>query len=189
MRIIAGTHKSRAVEALPGDTNRPTTDKIKENMFNLVGPYFEGGLGLDLYSASGNLGIEAVSRGLARMVLVEIRPEAYQVIQKNLKNLELEDRIETFNMDARMALEQFAQRGSTFDLVFLDPPYAEQRIEEDIKLMLEKDLLNDNGFIICESDARIDLPDEIGRCERIKNRDYGTTNISVYKVREEENNE
>lgn len=183
MRVISGEYGGRPLKAVPGNNTRPTTDKVKESVFNLIGPYFNEGQVLDLYSGSGSLGIEAVSRGMDRAVLVDAHFKAVQVIHENVKMTKAEDKFVVWKKKASQALEQLAKKGDMFDLIFLDPPYAKQEIESTIEELLKKNLLNNRALIVCETDAKTALPDHFDeKCQLWKVKEYGSTKITVYEV-------
>jgi len=180
MRVIAGEHKGRRLTAVPGKGTRPTTDKVKESIFNMIGPYFEGGWALDLYAGTGGLGIEALSRGIERAVFVEWDARAFSVVKQNIAACRLEDRAELYRIDAARALKALAKRGASFDLVFLDPPYAQQRIAEEVAEMQEMGLLAPDAWIVAEHDADVTLPETIGDCSVDRVATYGETSITLY---------
>ena len=110
MRVVAGTLKGRSIKAVKGTNTRPTTDKVKESIFNIIGPYFEGGLALDLFGGSGNLGIESLSRGIERAIFVDRENIAIQTIKQNIKDLKLDERVEIYRNDAFKALKAIVKR-------------------------------------------------------------------------------
>lgn len=185
MRVIAGEHKGRRLAAVPGKGTRPTTDKVKESIFNMIGPYFDGGWALDLYAGTGGLGIEALSRGAERAVFVERDPKAFAVVRENVSLCRLEGSAELLRMEADRAIRSLAARRQAFDLVFLDPPYAHQKIAEEIRLFQELGLLADGAWIVAEHAVEVELPDEIGRCVKDRFAKYGDTAVSVYNFEQE----
>ncbi|WP_025028039.1 16S rRNA (guanine(966)-N(2))-methyltransferase RsmD [Caldalkalibacillus mannanilyticus] len=191
MRVISGIHKGRSIHAVPGKSTRPTTDKVKESIFNLIGqPYFEGGIGLDLYAGTGGLGIEALSRGLDKMIFVDQNRKAFDIIKQNLEALDLLDRSEVYKNDADRALKAIIKRELSFDLIFLDPPYAEQKIGAQLGLIQQYQLLKHNGTVVVETGNSITLPEKVGEIELVKHHQYGETEIRIYvhKGREEHGN-
>src|SRR5690348_8883448 len=138
MRVIAGEYKGRRLKAVPGQNTRPTTDKVKESMFNIIGPYFEGGMALDLFAGTGGLGIEALSRGIVKAVFIEKDYKAISVIRENIQMLGLEPRVEISKNDAKRALDTLAERGVRFDLVFLDPPYKLIGLYQELILKMQQ---------------------------------------------------
>lgn len=183
MRVISGEAKGRGLKAVPGNQTRPTTDKVKETLFNIIGPYFDGGQGLDLYSGSGGLGIEAISRGLEKVVFIDQHPAAVQTINENLSRCRFESRSEVFRIDARRALNALAKRKLTFDLIFLDPPYQKQHIIKDIEQIVKLELLRQGTLIIVEHDDKLMLPETFGSAlEKWRHHNYnGNTALTIYK--------
>jgi len=181
MRVIAGEHRGRPLAAVPGKGTRPTTDKVKESMFNMIGPYFAGGWVLDLYAGTGGLAIEALSRGAERAVCVDIDGKAVAVARQNLASLGLTERAEVYRNDAVRAVRVLAKRGIRFALVFLDPPYAQQNIARDIRLLEQCALLASDAWIVAEHDAAVSLPEQIGGCRLDRKAEYGDTCITIYR--------
>ncbi|URZ87822.1 16S rRNA (guanine(966)-N(2))-methyltransferase RsmD [Floricoccus penangensis] len=193
MRVVAGDYGGRPLKALDGKTTRPTTDKVKGAIFNMIGPYFNGGKALDLFAGSGGLSIEAVSRGMDEAVLVEKDFRAQKIVMENIKMTKEDSKFTLLKMPAEKAMNNLAAQGQKFDLVLLDPPYAKEEIENNIQFLQDKDMLSDDAIIVCETDKSVDLSIEIGSFELIKQKVYGISKISIYeKVLdqvEEENNE
>lgn len=185
MRVIAGEHRGRRLTAVPGKGTRPTTDKVKESIFNMIGPYFDGGWALDLYAGTGSLGIEALSRGAERAVFVERDARAFSVVQQNVSACRLDNQAELYKNDANRALRVLAKRGLAFDLVFLDPPYAHQNITGEMELMQELKLLADGAWIVAEHDVDITLPEAVGHCVQHRAAIYGDTAVTLFSFEEE----
>lgn len=181
MRIIAGEYGGRPLKATVSEETRPTSDKIKESMFNLFGPYFDGGLVLDLYAGTGALAIEAVSRGASEAYLVDTDPDAVRSINKNIEITKEEEKFFVYRMPADKALHTFSHKQLTFDLVFLDPPYGDVDLVEDIQAMINRNLLNDRALVICETGSDAELPDQIDSLRLYKQKKYGTTLITIYE--------
>ena len=158
MKIVSGIYGGRPLKTLEGKTTRPTSDKVRGAIFNMIGPYFEGGRVLDLYAGSGGLSIEAVSRGMSSAVLVERERKAQAVIAENIQMTKEVSKFQLVKMEADRALEQV---GGTFDLVFLDPPYAKEQIVADIEKMAERNLFSQEVMVVCETDKSVELPEEI----------------------------
>ncbi|QVK18892.1 16S rRNA (guanine(966)-N(2))-methyltransferase RsmD [Mycoplasmatota bacterium] len=181
MRIVSGTLRGRTVKAVPGKKTRPTLDKVKESVFNALGQYFTGGIGLDLYAGSGNLGIEAISRGLDSCVFIDRDFLAHQVIKDNIKTLNIESQCEIFKMDSFKALTMLSNKKYQFDYVFLDPPYQKQKINEVLTKLEDYDLLNDEATIIVECLKESELLVKYKGLQLEKEYIYGITKISIYK--------
>ena len=177
MRVVSGKYGGRPLKALDGKTTRPTTDKVKGAIFNMIGPYFDGGRVLDLYAGSGSLGIEAVSRGMESAVLVEKDRRAQAIVAENIAMTKEVARFELLKMESSRALEQLTGQ---FDLVLLDPPYAKEQIIADIEKMAERKLLSEDIMVVCETDKSVDLPEEIADLGIWKQKIYGISKVTVY---------
>ena len=185
MRVIAGRLKGRRLASVPGTDTRPTTDRVKEALFNIIGPYFSGGWGLDLYAGTGALGIEGLSRGLERVVFVDANPRAVRVIRTNLEALGLTAQADVYRADARRALVELGRRGVRFDVLFLDPPYTQQRIAEDLAEAAARGIVKDGAVAAAEHHRSVELPARIGRFVKVKTSLYGDTALSVFRYEEE----
>lgn len=182
MRVISGERKGTRLKAVPGSATRPTTDKVKESLFNIIGPYFSGGAALDLYAGSGGLGIEALSRGCDHAVFVDKHNKAIQTIQDNLKSVHYEKRAVIYRQDAAATLQQLIEKGTPFKLIFMDPPYHLQEHESLLHLIESNRLLTDNGVVVCEHGSDVVLPDRVGELEKIKVQRYSDViTISFYE--------
>ena len=170
MKIVSGTYGGRPLKTLEGKTTRPTSDKVRGAMFNMIGPYFDGGRVLDLYAGSGGLSIEAVSRGMEQAVLVEKDRRAQGIIASNIQMTKESHKFQLLKIEAHQALNQLQ---GTFDLVFLDPPYAKEQIVSDIEKMAEV-------MVVCETDKAVDLPEEIACLGIWKEKIYGISKVTVY---------
>ena len=176
MKIVSGTYGGRPLKTLEGKTTRPTSDKVRGAMFNMIGPYFDGGRVLDLYAGSGGLSIEAVSRGMEQAVLVEKDRRAQGIIASNIQMTKESHKFQLLKMEAHQALNQLQ---GTFDLIFLDPPYAKEQIVADIETLAERDLLEE-VMVVCETDKAVDLPEEIACLGIWKEKIYGISKVTVY---------
>ena len=177
MKIVSGIYGGRPLKTLEGKTTRPTSDKVRGAIFNMIGPYFERGRVLDLYAGSGGLSIEAVSRGMSSAVLVERERKAQAVIAENIQMTKEVSKFQLLKMEADRALEQV---GGTFDLVFLDPPYAKEQIVADIEKMAERNLFSQEIMVVCETDKSVELPEEIACLGIWKEKIYGISKVTVY---------
>lgn len=182
LRVIAGENKGRALKPVAGRLTRPTTDKVKETIFNMIGPFFEGGRVLDLYGGSGSLGLEALSRGADCAVFVDKAGPACRIIHENVKNCRYDERSVILQLDSGRALERLADEKKHFDYVFLDPPYAKQHLSNDMTMMLEKDLLSRDAVVVVEHENTVLLPERFDpNLIRWKYRTYqGKTAVSIY---------
>lgn len=183
MRIIAGEYRSRSIDAVPGNQTRPTTDKIKEAIFSRIGPYFDGGNMLDLFGGSGNMSLEAISRGITHSLLADVSYQAISTIRKNVISLGVENQVTIWKMDYRKVLKKAADEQMKFDFVYIDPPYKKQQIASILEFINEHDLMNENGDIVCESLKEDTFPETVGLLEQVKDVTYGITRITYYKKR------
>ena len=180
MRVISGTLKGRPLKAVPGSGTRPTTDKVKESIFNMLGPYFDGGTGLDLFAGSGGLGIEALSRGLDSVIFVDRDAKAFQTIKANLEDCQLLDQSEVYRNEATRALKAIVKREIVFDYIFLDPPYKQQKLQQLLEFIDEHNLLNESGYVMCEHGSEITLEESTGRLRKVREETYGIIRISIF---------
>jgi 16S rRNA (guanine(966)-N(2))-methyltransferase RsmD len=180
MRVVSGTCKGRALKAVPGNTTRPTTDKVKEAIFNMIGPYFDGGIALDLFAGSGGLGIEALSRGLDKAIFIDRDSKAFQIIRDNINVCQLEEKTEVYRNDAARALKALIKRGISFDYIFLDPPYKLQQLVSLMEKMDEHELVHNGSMIVCEHSHEVELPATIGELTQIKYEKYGIIAITIF---------
>ncbi|EKF51999.1 16S rRNA (guanine(966)-N(2))-methyltransferase RsmD [Lactococcus garvieae] len=178
MRVVAGNYGGRPLKTLAGKTTRPTTDKVKGAIFNMIGPYFDGGRVLDLFSGSGSLAIEAVSRGMDSAVMVEKDRSAQMVILENIKMTKESEKFQLLKMPAERALTNITGQ---FDLVLLDPPYAKETIVANLEKMQEKNLLAEEAIIVCETDKEVELPEAIGQLSISKEKMYGISKVTIYE--------
>ena len=177
MKIVSGIYGGRPLKTLDGKTTRPTSDKVRGAIFNMIGPYFDGGRVLDLYAGSGGLSIEAVSRGMSSAVLVEKDRRAQSIVAENIQMTKESAKFQLLKMEAERALDQLE---GVFDLVFLDPPYAKEQIVSDIEKMAERNLLADDVMVVCETDKSVELPEEIACLGIWKEKIYGISKVTVY---------
>jgi 16S rRNA (guanine(966)-N(2))-methyltransferase RsmD len=186
MRIIAGTLRSRSLQAPPGLATRPTSDRLRETLFNVLAPRIQDAHFLDLYSGSGAVGIEALSRGAVRVVCVERAAGALKVLRANLERLELRQGIEVHAAAAKAYLSHEIWMPG-FDIVFLDPPY-EAANEYEITLGLlggsARGLLREGAIVIAEHRRGDKLPEVIGALERTRLLQQGDAALSFYAVNE-----
>jgi 16S rRNA (guanine966-N2)-methyltransferase len=176
MRIIAGTHRGHTIHAPPGLGTRPTSDRVRESIFNIVGP-LDGAEVLDLYAGSGAMGLEALSRGAAHATFVERDGDAVRTIERNLDKLRLKATV--IRQDAVTALAREAGTGRKYDLVLLDPPYD---MYADLQPQLARYLpavLAGDGLLVVETDARVEP--ELPLALRTS-RKYGSVRVTVYEV-------
>lgn len=171
MRVIAGTARRRNLVCPTGEGTRPTTDRIKETLFNMLQPELPDARFLDLFSGSGGIGIEALSRGSAEAVFVENAREAVDCIKKNLKTTDLQDKSQLMTMDVMQALRRLDQLHTPFDIIFMDPPYRKDFEKTVIPFLLESSLVQEDTLIIVETalDTDVSYMEEYScQLERVK---------------------
>ena len=178
MRVIAGSAKGFKLNAPKGLSTRPTADRVKEGLFSAIQFEIEGGQVLDLFAGSGQLAIEALSRGAKSAVLVDQDGEAVRVIRENLAKTGFSDRARVLRADYRQYLQSTSDR---FDLIFLDPPYAEKDLENALNLISEIDILRENGIIICEKAKDGHFSASFPGLKQDRTYRYGKTEILLYR--------
>ena len=187
MRVIAGHLGGRRLLAPEGQETRPTPDRVREALFSsletwLGGPgSLEGARGLDLYAGSGALGIELLSRGGESVTFVERSPDALSVLEKNLEQLEVEGQSTIARGDVYAVLGRLRHPGPSFDVVFLDPPYAVEDTDRILARVRERDLLISGGIAVVEHSSRRE-PEGGPGYEKLRTRRYGTVAISFYRA-------
>lgn len=186
MRVIAGTYRSRILKSLKGLALRPTSDRLRETLFNVLGAGVAGSRFVDLFAGTGAIGIEALSRGAAEVVFIENHPPAVTLIRRNLASLGIRSGFTVLSADAFRGLGMLASRKDAahrgFDYVFLDPPYAAAK---DYARVLEflgtADLLVSGGIVIAEHHRKFDLPEEAGALRRFRVLKQGDAALSFYR--------
>lgn len=178
MRVITGTARGKRLRELPGLDTRPTTDRVKEGLFNIIQFDVEGRRVLDLFAGTGQLGIEALSRGACRCDFVDQALAAVKVVRENLRSCGLERQAAVYQRDFLDFLKGTQEK---YDLVFLDPPYASGDLERALEYIAEIDIVSRNGIIICESPADKVLPELPQPYRKGREYRYGKIKITVYR--------
>ena len=181
MRVITGTARGRKLGQLQGMDTRPTTDQVKESIFNIIQFDIEGRRVLDLFAGTGQLGIEALSRGAESAVFVERRKDALQAIRENLEACGFSDRARVVNGDAMSYLKS----GEKFDLIFLDPPYASGLLQQALEDIARFDICRRHGIIVAESAADKTLPPLSSPYSIYREYRYGKIKLTVYHRNED----
>ena len=184
IRVITGSARGRRLAAPRGTRTRPTSGKVREALFDILGSQVTGTVFLDLFSGTGAVGIEAVSRGAARAVLVERDPEALRAIRANAQLSGLASRIEIQPIDVDRCLKILASRGTPTDIIFCDPPYAYRGWKKLLKRLGGGDIIRPAGLAIIEHDRDNDPGEVFGVFRRIQRRIYGGTHLSVFQRQE-----
>lgn len=183
MRVITGSARGHKLRTPEGKNTRPTTDKIKESLFNILAPDLIDCEFLDLFSGSGGIGIEALSRGAKHAVFVDMAGECKEIIESNLKFTKLLDKAEIYRQEAGTAIQQLGRNGRKFDFIFMDPPYEGGFIEPTLEAIVKADILKEDGLIIVERAAKFSLNPVFGlKIKREK--EYKTTTMTFLTMEE-----
>ena len=178
MRVISGSARGRRLKELPGLDTRPTTDKVKESLFNIIQFDIEGRRVLDLFGGTGQLGIEALSRGAAHCTFVDMSRAAAAVMGENLKSVGFEDRGVIHQGDALAFLSSCREK---FDVILLDPPYQSELLEKCLQIITKFDILAEHGIMVCESAVDTQLPQPESPYELGRDYRYGKIKLTVYR--------
>ncbi len=188
MRIIAGTFRSRQLKSLKGMALRPTSDKLRETLFNILGELVVDARFVDLFAGTGAIGIEALSRGAREVIFVEKHPPAVALIKKNLESLEIRKGARVLPLDALQALKRSAEGPAAattrIDILFVDPPYSEEQHYVSVLSFLGgANLLTENAVVIAEHQRSLDLPESFGKLERVRVLRQGDAALSFFRFR------
>jgi 16S rRNA (guanine966-N2)-methyltransferase len=183
MRIIAGLCKGRRLAAVKGRI-RPTSDKVREAIFSILGPAVVEARVLDLFAGTGALSLEALSRGAVDAVMVEEDGAALSVLRQNLEALGFQERVQVMAVPVSAALRKLAARGTQFSLIFLDPPYGRGLALNTLVTLQGSGLLQPEARIVAEHSHRETLPEQVGRLVLKQGRRYGDTQVAFYRVGE-----
>ncbi|HTH03866.1 MAG TPA: 16S rRNA (guanine(966)-N(2))-methyltransferase RsmD [Vicinamibacterales bacterium] len=181
MRIVAGTLKGRRIDAPTWDGLRPTSDKLRETLFNVLAPRIEGARVLDGFAGTGAVGIEALSRGAAHVTFVERDPRAIALIQSNLERCGITDRYAIIR--ARFAGTARPPDGGSFDIIFLDPPYGARELTEALEAAAP--LVQPQTLLVIEHARRDSAPDSAGMLDRLRVLTSGDSALAFYRLRSE----
>jgi 16S rRNA (guanine966-N2)-methyltransferase len=182
MRVIAGKYRSRKLAAPAGTATRPTSDRLRETLFNIVAGSVEGSTWIDLFAGTGAIGIEAISRGGAMVYFVESSKAAVRAIRGNLAELEIQQGFEIVDREAVAALRMLEARGVTCDFCFLDPPYRKMGdYEQVLSLLAESKLLKPGALVIAEHDKHFDPGENFGELRRQRKLRQGDAVLSFYR--------
>jgi 16S rRNA (guanine966-N2)-methyltransferase len=184
-RVVTGRFRGTVLQAPEGDKTRPTTDKVKEALFSIIQAYVPDSEFLDLFAGSGQIGIEALSRGAKRVTLVERSGQAASIIGKNIAKIRMEgsDELRFCKKSVAQALEALGQEGEKFDIIFMDPPYKDVplRLDEATKLISGFGMLNEDGMLIVEHDKDCEIPEELNGLKNVRSCSYGLTVLTFFK--------
>ena len=179
MKVISGIYKGRNIEGFFIDGTRPTMDRVKESLFSTIQNYIKDSIVLDLFSGSGNLGIEALSEGAKKAYLIDKNKKAVDIIKKNISTIGI-DNCHVLNMDYKHSLNYFYENNIKFDLIFLDPPYKTDYIEKALLLIDKYSLIEKDGIIVCESD-NLDKIIYSNNYTKLKEKKYGDKYIVILR--------
>lgn len=185
MRIISGLARGTKLYTLEGEQTRPTLDRVKESLFNIIQNEIQNSTFLDLFSGSGAIGLEAASRGAKKVILCDNSNKAIQIIKKNIEKTHLQEKIELYQLDYEELLKN--KINEELDIIYIDPPYQTDYAIKSIQIMLEKKLINENTNIIIETDREkiINKIEEI-KVEIKDKRKYGRATLMFLKLRKDE---
>lgn len=185
MRVIAGQYRSRPLKSLPGMELRPTSDRLRETLFNVLAAArtLEGSLWVDLFAGTGAVGIEALSRGASQVYFVESERKHARLVRDNLKALGITHGFEVYESDVASALRRLEASGVDCDFCFLDPPYTMRgAYERTLEFLGHSDMIEVSSIVIAEHEKRFDLGEKFGRLERYRKIVQGDAGISLYRL-------
>lgn len=183
MRIISGQNRGQRIQTLKGLQLRPTSDQMRETLFDVLGPRVQGSAFLDAYAGSGAVGLEALSRGATEVVFVEYHRAAVDLIRRNLAALKMEAGFYLMNTRVLTAVERLDEEGTVFDFVFLDPPYSETREYHQVLRQLGRShLLTDTSLVIAEHSRHYFLEEKYNRLERTRGIRHGDAELTFYRL-------
>lgn len=183
MRIISGQNRGQRIQTLKGAQLRPTSDQMRETLFDVLGPSVLDSTFLDAYAGSGAVGLEALSRGAKEVVFVENHRAATDLIRRNLAALKMGDGFYLMNTKVLTAIERLDEEGSAFDFVFLDPPYSEAREYHHVLRQLGRSrLLTPASLVVAEHSRHFFLEEKYNRLERTRSIRHGDTQLTFYRL-------
>jgi 16S rRNA (guanine966-N2)-methyltransferase len=184
MRVIAGLAKGRRLKTPKGSELRPTADRVKEALFNILPHDLSGRRVLDLFAGTGNLSVEALSRGAERALLIDFSREATKVIEENLRSIGFAAKSRVLTASVFKAARALARSGERFELIFLDPPYDQGLVEDTLRTIAKEGLLEENGVIVAEHSVREKVQERYGGYGGLAlsdQRRYGDTELSFFR--------
>ena len=182
MRIISGQFKSRHLKATPPPGTRPTSDKLRETLFNILGESVRGCTFLDGCAGVGAIGIEAISRGAEKVIFIDQSRKVARLIRENLDTLNIEEGFKIFEVDLIKGLDLCSGQDVTIDIAFIDPPYEREQIYRDaLERLGNMSLLAPEGLIVLEHSKRKEMPETAGRLKRVRNLIQGDSALTFYR--------
>lgn len=182
MRVIAGEYGGRRLDRIEGMDIRPTSDKVKESLFNMLGESIIDCNFLDLFGGTGGVGIEALSRGAKHVVFIDTGIKSIKVLKGNLEQLNIKDCVEVFHTDYSTAIKKLYKYNKQFDIIFIDPPYSVGIAQNALADIDRNPILSQSGMIIVEHDSKDDMPQKVGRLVLCRIKKYGNTSLSFYNI-------
>lgn len=182
MRVISGKARGLKLDTPKNLDVRPTTDRVKESLFNIINPYIRESNILDLFAGTGSLGIECLSRGAKNCVFVDKSKDSIGIVKSNVKKARVDNESIILNIDFKDAVKRLSVQNQKFDVIFMDPPYYENMFIDCLKSIDELNLLKEDGLIVVEHDTKDLFDDSIGRLYKSREKKYGNTTITFYKL-------
>lgn len=184
LRVISGIRKGHKLTVPKGNSIRPTEDRVKESLFNILSPIKKEAIVLDLFAGIGSIGIEFLSRGAKKAFFVDKNPESIVTIKKNLEHTKLANKAKVIRSDSQVLVKKTIPGNPWFDYIYIDPPYAEESLfHKTIQLIAECGILASDGIVIVEHDRLIQLKEQYLYLNMYDSRDYGSKKITFYKIK------
>jgi 16S rRNA (guanine(966)-N(2))-methyltransferase RsmD len=181
MRVIAGDLKSRVIKTPKGEKVRPTSDRVRESVFSVVGECVVDSCALDLFAGAGSLGIEAISRGASHVTFVESSPDVAKVLEYNTSQLKIEDRATVREGDVFKVLKGLSTRRARFGIVFMDPPYSKDLAHKGMEALSSSAVVADGGLVVVQHGKRDPLDEDYGELVLVRVLEFGETRVSIYR--------
>lgn len=185
MRIISGKAKGRKLLSPEGMETRPTLDRVKQSMFNIIQTKLVGAVTLDVFAGTGSLGLEAASRGAKECILIDKSNVTYPILKQNIENLAFTDTCKSYNMDSYEVLNKLGKENKCFDIIFIDPPYMKDMIPPCVDIITKEHLLQSDGIIVTKIDTKEIIYKGNQDILLYDYRKYGNTTVCFYKHKED----
>lgn len=183
MRVIAGQFKGKRLKAPPGKNTRPITDMIKESLFNVLGDKVSGSIFLDLFAGSGSVGIEALSRGAEKVIFIDNNAMALKTIKQNISNCRINEGFEIYRNDVFKALEMLNRRERKFDLIYIDPPFTNTKIFDEVMKTIDNiSILKQQGLLVIRTHRKLVLTNKLVNLEPYRSNIYGESVLHYYRI-------
>lgn len=182
MRVISGSRKGYRLKGPKGKNTRPTEDRIKESLFNILRDIDEESIALDLFAGSGSIGIEFLSRGAKKVYFIDKSFFSIKAIKENLDHTNLTERAQVIKNEAIKIIDLFSKDNIKFDYIFIDPPYGQGLIMKALKGISDKKVLKENGIIIVEHEKELILEENIYDLVKINHRSYGNKSLTFFTI-------